>query len=480
MAIAPMLLAGCAVGPNYQQPSTATTLPKSFQQLQSPVERTQSDALVSASVAEFWREFNDDVLNQLVERALATNYDVQIAQSNLQEARAYGGFVEAGVFPSIGSSASATRRIQKQTTGSSTASRAARTGEIYDVGLDANWEINFFGRQSRALEGAKALISANEAGIYAAQVSVTAEVARNYLQLRGLQQQYALAQSLIDNQQQVLKLMQARLTAGTVTTAEVAAAELLLETIQANLPAFQSALSRTIYRLGVLTGQQATQSTWVADLVAQVKPMPGLSPINLQRMPIGTPAGLLQRRPDIRIAERQLAVATANIGYVKADLFPTVTMTGLLGLNAASIGLLKTGGAFYDSLGAGITWNVLDFGRIRSRIQRSEVQAETALLIYEKTVLLALEETESALATLDANQQQSLALYRALQQAHIALNTAQQRFKAGAVDRSVVLSAERQVLQSQDAFMQAQTISATALVSVYKALGGGWHNGQPS
>jgi len=461
-----LLLAGCAAGPNYQAP--AITLDPSFVNAGAT---TSNSATPGSEIARFWRDFNDPMLSQLIERSIAVNGDVRIARARLQEARAQLQGAQAELLPEVDVRAGVSHGLQPQYLIPGTV-RSERTSTIYDAGFLANWELDFFGRNQRAAESAAAELDASQAGVRAALTSVAAEVARNYLELRGLQERQQVAQDSIVNQRDSLRLTEARLDSGRGTRFDVARARTLLNTTEASLPALQAAIDRTAYRLATLTAQPPRQlAAWVAQSPGT---LPSLPVTDLGALPIGTPEQLLGRRPDLVQAERQLAAATANIGVATADLFPRVNLVGLLGLAGVHLGSLGNGSSQQYSLGAALTWPLLDFGRVRSRIGASEARAQAALANYEQTVRVALEETEGALTTFTRNAQQSESLSSAAASAEDASSLARMRFDAGSVDFLVVLDAQRQVLAARDQLVQAQVGQATALVGIYRALGGGW------
>jgi len=462
-----LALGACAVGPTYTAPVSA--LEPAF--LNAGAAATNNQAPVT-DIAAFWRGFNDPALSQLVERALAANGDVRIAQARLQEARATLQGAQAEQLPNIGVAADATRSLAPEVQFPGT-SRSQRTGTVYDAGFTANWELDFFGRNRRASESAAALVEASQAGVHAAQTAVAAEVARNYLELRGLQQRYDVARQSIVNQRDALRLTEARLDAGRGTRLDVARARSLLDSTEATLPALQAAIERTAYRLATLTAQPLRGVA--ADLAAP-QALPSLPVTDLAALPIGTPEQLLRRRPDIVAAERQLAAATANIGVATADLFPRISLTGLIGFATGRLADLGRSDSQQYSLGAGLTWPLLDFGRVRSRIGASEARAQQSLATYEQTVLTALEETEGALTQFTRTAQQTERLASSARNADEAMRLARVRFDAGAVDFLVVIDAERQALSSRDALVQSEVAQATSLVSVYRALGGGWRD----
>jgi outer membrane protein, multidrug efflux system len=455
--VAGCVLAGCALGPEYREPEM---------KLAADFENATGDHLAEPP-REFWRRFDDPILNGLVDDAIKANHDIRIAVANLQEARAIRLGVDAQAYPQVDARASGARGIIPQTSAPGF-TREQRTGNVFDTSAVANWELNLFGRFTRQSESAAASVSAAEAGVAAAQVSVTAEVARNYFELRGRQLRLQIAQQSLQNQQANLDLVQARLDAGRGTELDTTRAQAQLESTRATIPLLEAQIELSRFRLAVLTGRAPTE---LSSLATVVQPLPGIKPID----GIATPAALLRRRPDIRIAERQLAAATADIGASKADLFPSVSISGLLGLNAFTPGGLNSGQAYYYNLGAAMAWNVLDFGRIRSRIRSNEARADAALATYEKTVLTALEETEGSLISFDRNQRRADSLFKAARASEQADQLARARFEAGVTDFLNVLDAERQLLSDRDGLAQAQTDAGTSLVAVYRALGGGWY-----
>jgi len=447
-------VSGCALGPDYRRPES--NLSAGFENASGDTEEPPR---------EFWRRFDDPVLTGLVDDALKANHDIRIAVASLREARAVRLGVDAQAYPEISAGASGRRQIYPET--QFPGPRSARTTNVFDTSIDANWELNLFGRYTRASESAAASVSAAEAGVAAAQVSVTGEVARNYFQLRGGQMRLQLARQSLQNQQSNLELVQARLSAGRGTELDTSRAQAQLESTRAVIPQLEAGIELSRYRLAVLSGRPPTE---LAMLSSQPEALPGIAPVN----GIGTPAALLRRRPDIRIAERQLAAATADIGAAKSDYFPSVSISGLLGLNASRPGGLGDAQAYYYNLGASIAWTVFDFGRIRSRVAQNEARAESALAQYEKTVLTALEETEGALISFNRNQRRAESLFKAAHASERAAELARVRFEAGATDFLVVLDAERQLLADRDGLALAQTDAGTSLIAVYKALGGGW------
>jgi len=414
-------------------------------------------------VASFWQRFDDAQLSSLVQRALQANADVRTAAASLAEARAIGRFADADLWPSIGVNAGAARIRAKDDQG------VAQTNKVYSAGLDVLWEVDVFGRLSDARRAAQAGVLAGEAGYRAVQLTIAAEVARNYFNLRGLQEQLRVAVASLETQRAALQLVEAREGAGRGTALDTERARALVQSTAASVPAFESALARTRYRIAVLCG--LTPTGLDAEL-QPARPLPGLKTVDLGG--IGTPQDLLRRRPDVQLAEAQLAAAAANVGVARSAWFPTITLGGTLGQNAASIGDLGKGASYAYNLGAQLTWNLLDFGRIRANIAAADARGEAAVANYERAVLAALEETEGAFVNYTRSQQQAALLYDSVVSSEQAALIARERFAVGSTDFLVVLDAERELLSARDRLAQAQAGAAGSLVLVYKALAGGW------
>jgi len=461
-----LALAGCAaVGPDYKKPATA--LDATFIAAGASAANSQP---VAADIASFWRGFGDAKLTALIDRGLAANGDVRIAAARLQEARANLDEADAAQRPGLGIDTSAQRAI-RPITQQPGASRSARTGNTYDASFVANWELDLFGRLRRGSEAATAQVEAGQAGVGAAQTAVAAEVARNYLELRGLQERLRVTEESLVNQRDALRITQARFDNGRGTQLDLARARGLVASTEAALPSLQNAIERSVFRLATLTAQ--APRALLAELSAPA-PLPTLPVTDLAALPAGTPEQWLQRRPDLIAAERQLAAATAGIGIAKSELYPRLSLSGLLGLNAATISNLGKSESARYTLGAGLTWTPFDLGSIRSRIRASEARQQQSLANFEQSVALALEETEGAFSSYTRTAQRAAKLDEATRAADEAASLARKRYEAGLTDFLAVLDAEREVLANRDQQVQAQVGTATALVAVYRALGGGW------
>jgi multidrug efflux system outer membrane protein len=453
-----LTLAGCAVGPDYETPATATAAAfANAKHLEYSAQATQKD---------WWKLFKDDELNALIDKALRNNYDLKSALANLREARAL--YLEAGLnlAPIITSHANYTE--QKRSIGSlNNRNFVPRDLKLYSVGFDAFWEVDFFGRVRRDIEASSDEIEAQEASLRDLGVSVIAEVARNYFELRGLQNQLAVAKKNADNQAQTLEITQARLEIGRGTELDTSRAQAQLDSTRAIIPPLETAINRAIHRLGVLTGQQPGA---LSAKLSQFAPLPKLP----ESISIGSPAELLRRRPDIRIAERSLAASTARIGVATADLFPRVTFVGTLSLEASMLSGLGAAGSEAYSAGPRISWAALDLGRVYARIKAADANAEANLAQYEQTVLNALEETENALVAYDRDRSRRALLASAAKASENAHHLAHLRFEEGIADFLTVLDTETRLLQDQSQLAQSETATATSLIAIYKALGGGW------
>jgi multidrug efflux system outer membrane protein len=457
LAVAGALVAGCAVGPNYRTPVTPADA--------NFVNAGEPGFAANETVNRYWTNFGDSLLSGLIDDAVAHNKDLQMAAANLRAARAARRLAGFDEFPTVTFAGSYAKDLDsaQQLPG---IDRHDREFDAADAGFVGLWELDLFGRVRRNVEAARADVGAAVATLQDARVSVIAEVARNYFILRGLQDQLALTRRNADSEFNTLKLTQVRLEAGRGNQLDTARAEAQWQTTLASIPSLEAAIATTTYRLSMLTGRQP--NALAGTLTAQ--PAPQLPPLNS----IGTPAELLRRRPDIRVAERRLAGATARVGVAMGDLFPKVTLTGTLGYEAPSVGEFGTADARFFSLGPSITWAAFDLGRVRARIGASRAETDAALASYEGAVLNALQDTEAALVSYGRSQTRRDALQLAAAASVKAADLARRRFEGGLIDFLEVLDAERTALSAELLLSQSRTDAATSLIAVYKALGAGW------
>ncbi len=452
------LLSACAVGPDYKTPVTG--MPKTFAQAAHPEFSTHGIEIA------WWKLFEDSELTTLVDQTVQHNYDLQIARANLLEARAL--YMEAGLNLAPIVTAHANYNEQKRSLGAlNNRDFAPRELKLTNIGFDALWEVDFFGRVRRNVEASSDEVEAQEASLRDLSVSLIAEVARNYFQLRGLQNQLAVAKKNAENQTQTLGITQVRLEGGRGTELDTSRARAQLDSTRALIPPIQSAIYRAIHRLSVLTGQRPEA---LIKKLEQPAPMPRIP----ETIDIGNPVDLLRRRQDIRIAERTLAAATARIGVATADLFPRVTFVGTIALEASYLSGLGAAGSDTYSAGPRISWAALDLGRVYARIKAADASAAASLAQYEQTVLNALEETENALVNYNQEREQRALLAPAAKASERADELAHLRFNEGVSDFLTVLDTELRLLQDQERLALSETATATALAALYKALGGGW------
>jgi multidrug efflux system outer membrane protein len=456
-----VVLAGCAVGPDYHEPkmeSDAAFVGESLITANAqPVDR------------QWWKLFGDPLLDDLVAEALVANYSLAAAEARLKEARADRREQYWDLLPSVTARADATRR-RNSLGGTPGNIPVQRNYELYEAAFDASWELDLFGRGRRNNQAARATFEAARAARDDVRLSVIAEVARNYIELRGAQQQLAVAQRNAEVQQSALTLVQARLDAGRGTALDTARAEAQIETTLASVPPLEAAVARARHRIEVLTARRPGQ---LVQRLSGVQPLPML-PATLA---LQDPATLLRRRPDLRVAERQLAASSARIGVAVADLFPRITLNGSLGLQALDANLLDEAGNDFRRFGPSLTWAFLDMGRVRQQIHAAGARNEAALANYEQAVLLALEDVENALSDYGRERRRLEHLSAAARASVLAADLATQRFEGGIADFLTALDAYRTALEAEELLAVSQTRAATTLVALYKALGGGWETG---
>jgi multidrug efflux system outer membrane protein len=455
-----LVLSACAVGPNYREPEIPVADEFGAAGLLEPgqgeIER------------QWWRQFGDPLLDELVEAAVANNRDIAAATARLREARALRRERLFDFLPSITGTAGYDN-VRQSASGTPGAPPGTidREYELYDAGFDAAWEIDLFGRVRRANESARALAGAAAAARNQVVLSVIAEVARNYFELRGAQGRLAVARENAGNQSRALELVNERLEAGRGTALDTARAVAQVETTLASIPPLEAEVDRAMRRIAVLTGEQPGA---LVDRLSEPRELPSLP----DTLVLGNPEDLLRRRPDIRVAERQLAAATAAIGVQVADLFPRITINAGIGLAAPRIGQLDDSGNDRRSFGPSLSWGLFDFGHVYQRIRAAGARSAEALANYEQAVLTALEETENSLSDFARERRRVEHLTRAAEASRQAADLATQRFEGGVSDFLTALDAYRTSLEAQDQLAISRTRAATALVTIYKALGGGW------
>ncbi|WP_458127815.1 efflux transporter outer membrane subunit [Pseudomonas sp. Z2-11] len=454
-----LALSACAVGPDYQAPKTeAANIIAATDGAagQKNFDRARFEGI-------WWQQFDDPTLNALVTRSLDGNRELRVAFARLRAARAIRDDASNDAMPTITSRASSELGKGQNPMGQ-TDDRV--NSERYDLGLDMAWELDLFGRIQRNLEATDADQQAAEADLYQLQVSMIAELVDAYGQLRGAQLREKIALANLQNQQESRKITESLRDAGVGDQLDVVRADARLAAVEASVPQLQAEQARQRNRIATLLGERPDKLS--VDL--SPKQLPAIA----KALPIGDPGQLLQRRPDVLSAERQLAAATARIGVAKADLFPRVSLSGFLGFTAGRGSQIGSSAANAWALGPSITWAAFDLGSVRARLRGASAEADGALANYEQQVLLALEESENAFSDYGKRQQRLISLIRQSESSRAAADLAEIRYREGTEDFLVLLDAQRERLAAEDSQAQAEVDLYRGIVAIYKALGGGW------
>jgi NodT family efflux transporter outer membrane factor (OMF) lipoprotein len=476
-----ILSAGCVSTPAYKEPNVhiapAYGVAADAKAVQAQADSCTPDSSAAAPAASvhysaalssipFWRTIDDSVLTALVENALRANTDVRIAETRLTSSRAARRLAALDLAPTVTASGSAVRQ-QFSIAQLPGATRQLPEQPLWDVGFDASWELDIFGRVSRNVRAQGALVESAEHGLADVRVSVAAEVARTYFELRGAQQQLAVAQRNAANQRRTVSLTKDRLAGGRGTAFDTERAQSVLYLTLATMPQLESQIALDQHRIAVLLGR--TPESLPAAL---------LTTAALPRLPdtlnVGSPAELVRRRPDVLRAERRLAAQELLVGAAKADYLPRLTLGARAGYAATAFDSLSRTGTSRLLVGPIVSWPLFDLGRVKERVDLAHAQADEAQVEHDATVLRALEETEVALTSYDRAHARLAILDDAVRSSARAAALAQQRFEAGLTDFLQVLDAERTLLDAENQLALGHTAAATALVAVYKAVGGTW------
>ncbi|WP_079435820.1 efflux transporter outer membrane subunit [Zoogloea sp. LCSB751] len=450
------LLAACAsVGPDYRAPRP--DVPATWQSV--PVEGMRPAD--PQALARWWSQLADPQLSALVDEALQSNPDLRSARAALRAARASRDLASARRFPTVNASAGGSR---------STALGATRS--LYEAGFDAAWEPDVFGGTRRALEAAEADLEAGLADLHATQVSLTAEVALNYIELRAFQARLAIARDNLASQSETLQITDWRAQAGLVGSLDVEQARSNRESTRAAIPTLDTGRAEAEHRLALLTGR--TPGSLHQRLVVAEGARSGLLPKLPEATGLLIPAEVLRQRPDVRAAERRLAAETARVGQAEAARYPSFSLSGSIGLQALGLSTFSGGGQVARSLAAAVSGPLFDAGRLRAQVEVQDAVREQQLAAYEKTVLTALEDVQNALVALANSRQRREALASAAEAARNAALLARHQYASGLIDFQTVLTTERSLLSIEDSLASAEAERVTALIQLYKALGGGW------
>jgi NodT family efflux transporter outer membrane factor (OMF) lipoprotein len=465
----PLLLCGCTVGPNYHAPQTS--IEGSYGPGSGPATSQPSAVNMSPITASrWWQSLHDPLLDNLLERTVTSNLDVKIAQARVRQARAELAYMAGGQYPDVNADVGYSHNQLSKTAAPFNAFNVPGfpwESNQYQVGFDASWELDIFGGLRRGVEAAGADLAAITADRQNVLLSAMAEVARNYVDLRGYQRRYQIAEGNLRSQRETLEVTQDRRKRGVITELDVAQAASQVAKTEARLPLFGRAQSQAIHRIAILTGQQPEA------LTAELSP-PRPVPVPPPEIAIGLPAELLRRRPDIRRAERDLAAATARIGQATADLYPKFSITGSFAMLSADTKSLFDWRSRNFGVGPTITWPIFDAGRLRSVIDIRTAEQERAMAQYDRTVLGALEEVHNALVAFATEQERHRALVDAVTADQASTDIALVQYRRGIIDFLNVLETQRSLFESQDQLADSDRIVTTSLIALYKALAGGW------
>ena len=448
------LVACTTVGPDYVTPDTPLPARWGATPAATPSPDTQA-------LAHWWTLLNDPVLTDLVTRAVAGGLDMRAAQARVREARARRAVAGADRFPTLTTSAAASRtrtRVQNV---------PDVTTNLYSLGFDASWEADVFGGKRRALEAADANLQATEEDLRDVLVTLVAEVALNYTEVRAFQARLAIAQTNLAAQTETYDIVRWRLEAGLTTQLDVDQAKFNLEQTRAQIPTLRTGLEQAKNQLAVLLGKNPGALT---ELLAKPEPVP-LAPLAVA---VGVPADVLRRRPDVRRAERQLAAQTAQVGVATAARYPNFSLIGSIGLEALSLSNFFSTATRTTQLVGNGSWTLFDAGRLRENVEVQNALQEQALVRYEASVLGAVSDVENAIVAYAQEQERLQSLQAAAEAAERASVLARQQYTAGLIDFQAVLDSQRALLSLQDQVASSRAETTSDLIRLYKALGGGW------
>jgi NodT family efflux transporter outer membrane factor (OMF) lipoprotein len=455
-----LVAAGCTVvGRDYETPKS--TLPEGWR------EATAAGlAPKAAELTEWWKQLNDPVLDSLVERATHNGLDVREALARVREARALRGVAAADRYPTVDASASYERRGESDNTPFGS---FVPDSDLYTAGLDASWELDLWGRVRRSVEAADADLQATIEDARDTLVTLAAETALSYVDLRAFQLRLAIARRNVELQQETLNIVRSRFDAGLVGERDVAQAATQVESTRSFVPAFETGVRAAENRLAVLLG--VMPGALAAEL-AEDRAIP-VPPVEIA---IGVPADLLRRRADVRRAERVLAAETARIGVAEGDLYPRLSLVGRLGISSDEASTLFDTDSTFFGFGPSIRWNVFDAGRLRDLVHAQDARTEQAQVRWERSVLKAVEESENAMTAFVREGVRRKSLVEAVAQARRAVELAQTQYQEGVSDFQVVLDSQRALTVLEDELAQSDAAVTTNMVVLFKALGGGWEH----
>lgn len=460
-----LMLPGCAVGPDYIRPEVA--VPAQWSEAKTP------ESAFPKTYTDWWKTFGDPALNRLMSDAVSSNLDLQQAAARIREARAQRIQTIAAGLPTLSAGSNISRRrnaLSFSQSASSLGTGGFGIGQqiinIFQMGFDAQWEIDLFGGVRRALEAAEANIEVEEENRRSLLVTLLAEVARNYIDVRNAQQLTEVTRSNVSSQQATLELVQARHQGGLTSELEVAQAASQVASTRAQLPVLDTSKRQAVHALGILLGREP------GALLSRLE-QSGSIPVAVNPAPADLPSELLLRRPDIRRAERQLAAASAQIGVATAELYPKVNLAAFLGLQNTRITDFTPIGKSW-SMASSLSMPIFNWGKLQANIRAKKAIYEQSFFAYRTTVLTAFKEVEDALAAYANEQERRHSLAQNAEASRLAVDLATERYLKGLTSFLDVLTAEKALYQAQSDLLESEAESSLQLVALYKALGGGW------
>jgi NodT family efflux transporter outer membrane factor (OMF) lipoprotein len=451
-------LSACAVGPDYVRPQVSLS------------SAYVTPATIAAPDAEWWRRFDDPLLDRVVARVLAQNLDIAAAGARIDQARAAARAAGAALLPTVDASASAETASQSLRSPFGAAAHQLgflRSYDLYQAGVQASWEIDLFGGLSRQHQAARAEAAGADADAAAVRLSVVAEAVDAYLQLRGLQAQLAVAERQLTVEHSLVGLIRQRVGQGVSAERELQRAIGEKEGVAASLPPLRAAITGQTNRLDVMMGTQA--GTWRTELTAAAAIPQAPDPSGS-----ANPAELMRRRPDVVAAEHRLAAANARIGAAMAEYYPHLSLSGALNFVSLGASSLFTGDALQSGAGAGLRWRLFDFGRIDAEVAQAKGRDAEALALYRASILHATEDVENAFVRLDEGRNEAAKLERQVAALRLARTQTQAAYESGAVALLDVLDADKALLDASDRLEQARALEARASLAAIRALGGGY------
>jgi NodT family efflux transporter outer membrane factor (OMF) lipoprotein len=453
------LMAGCMVGPRYEEP-----------QIPFAPEFAESEEESGAEIdlRSWWTQFEDPILNQMIEEAIEKNYDLRISAEKIEEVRAKYNLASANLWPEIDLNGSITRNKITQNICGGGALVCPPVQNLFQIGFDASWELDFFGRLRSLKEAAYDELQASQENMRDVYVTLLAELTRSYADYRSFQKKISLTQRQIQVEKDLLYLSDVRFQAGLKSEIEPLQTKALLDSLEATLPPLEAAKNQSLYAMAVLVGRQPEDipESWRGE---------GDIPEAEGKIPVGLPSDLLRRRPDIRQAERLLAAATAQVGATIALLFPSFSLTGSFGYESNQAGtFLFPQKSKVWSVGPSVFWPVIDFGRIRAQIDFTKAVQRETLLNYEKIVLDALQEVEDALVAYFQEEKRREYLKMQVEDLGKSFALTADLYQAGLVSFTNFLDAEQQVLFAEQTWLSSEQTLSQNLMAVYKSLGGDW------